>query len=53
MILGMEDQGKGPNETKGEEKSDKGLGGRKPLEGRVIRGTKSKYRYIGMLVGVH
>lgn len=53
MILGMEDQGKGPDGTKGEEKSDKGLGGRKPLEGRVIRGTKSKYRYIGMLVGVH
>ena len=48
---GMEEQGKGADETKEEEKSVKGPGGRKQLEGRVIRGTKSKP--MRMLIGVH
>lgn len=51
LPLSVEEQGKGADETKEEEKNVKGPGGRKPLEGRVIRGTKSKL--MKMLVGVH
>ena len=47
----MEERGNGPQETKREERSVKGPGGRKPLEGRVIRGTKSKT--IKVIAGVH
>ena len=49
--FGMEERGKGKDETREEEKSIKGPAGRKPLEGRVIRGTKSEP--VKMLVGVH